>query len=1099
MKNGIYRFDLTTNQFTRHLATYQEGANQLTGNTIGAFGQIDDYLLIGLYYGGLNILSEKQNKIFHFKPDKFNPAHKNFDVVRSILKDRHGNTWLGTQDGGAKILKKKKKPFRTYTPTPGKPNALKLTQFASLFEREDGKILISGGSQIILFDPQEETFSSFFEYKAKAINIGTMLQISPNTLLVNTYKDGLAKLQTDTKTWTPLSFNDNPLKQEWLTFMTKDKNENVWIGSMNGLFKYDVPSNTIQSYKLPQEDTGSGNNQYIHHIITLSNGAILISTQGGLNHFDTDKELFTYYPSPTYVNGACRRKDGKIWVGNGSGLAIFDPADNTLSSFTQAPALQNRSSGPLLQDDNNNLWLVSNYILRLSPDGSLREYNSKDGILNTKAFHTAFVSKSGEIYVAGPKGLDRFDPEMIKNNDIKPAIAITKFELFNEEVPVWNTASDSIPEGPFLEQDIAYTKELRLLYHQNEISFQFAALDFTAPENNRYQYQLEGYQNVWVETDASNRTAHYTNLTWGEYTFRVRGTNNDGVGGEETRIQITILPPWWATWWAYLLYVILIGGSAYLITNAIIQRRLEQAEAERLKELDRVKTQLYTNITHEFRTPLTIIMGMAEHVKLHVSEAGKEGLQLIKRNSQQLLNLVNQMLDLSKLEAGSMQLSYIQGDIINYLKYLVDSFQSYASQHDIRLHFLAPVERLLMDFDPPRLQQIMVNLLSNAIKYSSESGDVYIQLTKNVNESTLIIEVKDTGIGIAEEKIPYIFDRFYQADDNPTRSGEGTGIGLALTKELVQLMQGEIKVRSQLGIGTTFRITLPIKNEAQLMSALPELFHPTVPLEGNFVKDLLPVTNGTSDRPQLLLIEDNVDVMKYLIACLQNRFQLELAYDGAQGVEKALKAIPDLIISDVMMPQMDGYEVCTTLKSDEKTSHIPIILLTAKADIQSKLSGLAKGADAYLSKPFDKIVLLTRIQQLLEAQKRLQSYYQAEKKENATRIVKNKPEDQKELDFLKKIEAFIEVNLEDYQFSVEKLAHLAELSQAQLNRKLKAIVGRSSGKLIKSYRLQKAKNLLQKTNLTIAEIANKVGFQDADYFSKVFKQEEGKTPSEFRQ
>lgn len=530
---------------------------------------------------------------------------------------------------------------------------------------------------------------------------------------------------------------------------------------------------------------------------------------------------------------------------------------------------------------------------------------------------------------------------------------------------------------------------------------------------------------------------------------------------------------------------------------------IQKAEIQslRLQELDNAKTVFYTNITHEFRTPLTIILGMAAQLKTQVFESGKEGLKMIERNGQQLLRLVNQMLDLQKLESKSMPLNMIQGDLVTYVKYLVESFQSYAASKCIHIHFTTELNQIQMDYDPEKIQHIIANLLSNAIKFTEEEGTIYVTL--RLDKQYFSLSIKDTGIGIGEDKVNRIFDRFYQVEDSSIRQAEGTGIGLALTKELVHLLKGEIKVKSQLGEGTEFTVRLPVTRQAKLSQTKPE-----VNIIGAYSnpKTISIVDNqetliSQTEKPHLLIIEDNVDVVQYLKVCLENNYQLEVAYNGKEGIEKAIEKIPDLVITDVMMPFKDGFEVCRTLKNDEKTSHIPIIMLTAKAGLNSKLTGLKKGADAYLLKPFHKEELCIRINKLLELRSTLQKHYLSitsfSTEELSIKDLSNIPSE--EIQFATKLKDVVEKHLDDFDFSVKEFCKEIGMSHSQLHRKITALTGLSPNRFVRHIRLNKAKMLLQNPANNISTVAYDTGFNDSSYFGRVFKKEYGMTPLEWRE
>ncbi len=516
-------------------------------------------------------------------------------------------------------------------------------------------------------------------------------------------------------------------------------------------------------------------------------------------------------------------------------------------------------------------------------------------------------------------------------------------------------------------------------------------------------------------------------------------------------------------------------------------KKINELEYQKLQEINQFKDRFYTNITHEFRTPLTVINGMASHIK---GKYDKES-RLIRRNSQNILHLVNQMLDLSKIESGALQIEYQNSDIVAFLQMEMEAYIVLATSNNIRLHFYSNEANLTMDFDPQKLRHIVANLLSNAIKFIDKGGHITVHLQKRTmqNKSVFEFEISDTGVGIPDDKLPFIFDRFYQVDNSNTRLGEGTGIGLALTKELVEMMKGEIHVSSTIGKGTTFIIRLPITQNA------PQRDKDGMTDASNFLASSttvnFPVLENI-DHPIALIIEDNEDVIQYLVTCLQDHFRILTAINGEEGIRVAKEHLPNIIISDVMMPKVDGYEVTKQLKADERTSHIPIVLLTAKADHTSKLEGLEAGADAYLDKPFDKGELMIRLEKLIEIRKKLQAHYARQNPMRATK------EEQlsKETVFLQKIRNYIEKRLDDSEYGVDALAKDMFLSRQQLYRKVKALTGKSVAVYMRLIRLHFAKQLLQNTHLRVNEVAYRVGFNEPSYFSKCYIEAFGYPPKE---
>ncbi len=577
--------------------------------------------------------------------------------------------------------------------------------------------------------------------------------------------------------------------------------------------------------------------------------------------------------------------------------------------------------------------------------------------------------------------------------------------------------------------------------------------------------------------------------------------------------------------WGIVLGIIIIFSFLYFFRKYQIRKLLETAENIRLKEIDQLKTKLYTNITHEFRTPLTVIMGLAEQLAEEggqwtrengLGPSKKEDLpaiiqdrtDFILRNARQLLNLINQMLDLSKLDSGKMSLQWVLGDVVLYLKYLAESFHSYAAIKHIQLAFCPEVKSLEMDYDQEKLQHIVSNLLFNAIKFTPEGGKVDFQVSEapivpSNGSKMLQLIITNSGTGISAEHIANIFNRFYQVDDTHTRKSGGSGIGLALTKELVELMGGSISAKSEPSQEVEFTVLLPVRKTAVPKPSLPKI-ETAMPVSGIKTAELMNSGSLTAESPLLLLIEDNADVAFYIRNCLKSQYTVIWAENGQLGIDKALETVPDLIISDVMMPEKDGYEVTQFLKNDERTSHIPIILLTAKADSRFRIVGLKRGADAYLSKPFDKKELLVRVEALIELRRKLQIRYAGVQLFNLQKADPNNPIPtsekgvQLEETFLKKVNAVIEKHLSDSNFEVPRLSRELGMSHSQLYRKIKALTGKSIAAYIRSYRLRQGRELLQTTDEYISEIAYSVGFSDPAYFSRTFFEEFHKTPIEIR-
>ena len=796
-----------------------------------------------------------------------------------------------------------------------------------------------------------------------------------------------------------------------------------------------------------------------------------------------------------------------LWIGTGgNGLSRLDLRTNRFTNFSTRNGLPDDYIYGILADNDKprNLWLSTNRgLARFNPEtGSIQYYTKADGLpddeFNTNAF---YKSPTGELLFGGINGLTVFDPKSLMENQLPPEIRLTGLRI--NGLPVGPRDEDAV-----LNTDIAFAERLEVPFDQNNIQLQFAAMDFSQPGRNQFAFYLEGAETPWAHRGFEH-TAQYLNLAPGTYTFHVKAANSRGIWNETPRsIQIIILPPWYRSWWAYLGYLVLLLGGAYGFYRMQLKRRLALAETERLKEVNQFKSRFFTNISHEFRTPLTVILGVNEQLN-HANEQGDlpidrktlgNKLGLIRRNGENLLRLINQILDLAKLESNALKINYLQGDVLAFLRYISESLHSLANANNMLLRVESDQAKIMMDYDPERLLQVVHNLISNAIKFTPSGGRVVLKAESTTFEklSILRITVQDTGVGIPSEELPFIFDRFFQARNQEQAKAGGTGIGLSLTRELVKAMGGSISVESPApatGKGTVFTVHLPITRNAP-----EETFYP----ETSFVQEL-PISlqqpkmaqDHLENRPLVLLVEDNPDVMEYLGSCLTEQYRLAYAYNGRAGIEQAMEIVPDLIISDVMMPEKDGFEVCETLKNDERTSHIPIILLTAKATVEDRIAGLRRGADAYLAKPFRQEELTVWVEQLISRRRLLQTRYA-----NPGALPVSSGEVSEELvledAFIKKIRDVLETHFSDADFSVHVLCRELAMSRPQVHRKLSALTNRSTTEYINAFRLEKAQTLLQAGTHNVSEAAFAVGFNDPRYFSRLFSEEYDVSPSDFR-
>lgn len=1089
---------------TNHgLFLLEEGEDKLSGHPINSFlstNWINDFqpmengdIWVSGPSRGLYQYVAKTGA-FYDHEDQLSEVFAYRSPLKEIFKDRTGILWIRTQLGLLKVTPEANL-FDTYM-TDTDPACIGFCSFRGITEDENGVIYAAFYSGIAKINPNTEEvveiypgFIPFGQTMEGPFIMSSRSSLNPSTGQVkivpgqNTDEsvyardkgqqlwmgtgDVLKRLDTSTESWewiTTANFiNPNPS----VLYFGQHSNL-LWRGAPGELASYDPASQTTESIKTRSLEVP------ISQVLAIEEEA-----------------------------------DKLLWLGTDVGLIQFDPtSQEILKRFTSLDGLPNDYIASLLPEGDSCLWLGTNKGLSRfdKRDESFINFFTSDGLAHNEFNRVSyFKARDGRMFFGGLQGLNAFYPsEVIQNYRIKnkaAQVVLSSFEKTDER-------NDTLLNTAFFGK----TPQIELYHWDRSFTFEYALTDFENSAEVSYSFLMEGYEDQWSKPSSFNFT-RFSSLPPGDYVFRVKARDSHGFWHpNELSVRVKVFPPWWETWWAYGLYVllllVLVGGIVYFLRRRWLlqnQLLLEQEEALRLKELDGFKSRLYTNLTHEFRTPLTVILGMTEQLeeetlsslsKTTKKEQLKTGFQLIRRNGQNLLRLINQLLDLSKLEDQSLQLHFIQSDVINFLRYLTGSFQSLANSQNISLQFFSDIRRLDMDIDPDQLTQIYTNLVSNALKYTKSGGNIVIRTSSR--EQELVLEIQDSGIGIPKADLPNIFDRFYQVDGSNTRSGEGTGIGLAHTQELVKLLEGRIEVQSKVGEGSTFTLFLPIRNTAPEETLV-------APVESTRKEITMADAPTPEEKQNLLIIEDNPDVVTYLKSCLKDRYQLEVAYNGQIGIEKALETIPDLIVSDVMMPEKDGFEVCDTLKHDQRTSHIPIILLTAKSDQGSRLTGLRKGADAYLAKPFDKEELVIRLEKLAALSLRLREQYAswAEKAMHTEVVLKKKvpnPENPFDLEdkFLQKIKLVVNKEIGNADFNPNQLSQALGLSSSQLYRKVKAITGTTPALFVRKLRLYKAKELLQTSDLNISEIAYEVGFSSPSYFSRSFAEEFGSSPVENR-
>jgi signal transduction histidine kinase/ligand-binding sensor domain-containing protein/DNA-binding response OmpR family regulator len=1143
-------------------------------------------LWIGSGDQGLSIFDRIGRRFIHYKSENKDETSFKGPYVRSIYEDKQGNIWIGTQDSGINLVKKWNKSFRHYVHDSQNPNSLGQEEVTNFLEDKDGVLWIThflGG--ISLFNQNTGNFSHITHdpKNPASMSRGGLYGICEDSygyiwLAVTPYLDRFDRKTGIFKHYRYDSSNPRSHAYTFTLCCYEDHQRTMWFGTNNaGLERFNRADETFDRFCYDEVDSNSISENCIFSLYQDRMDHFWIGTWDGLCQlvYDTTgrEKFIRYQPDPANpesitgkeIYAIYQDRAGRLWIGTEAGLNLFDLEKQSFKALTEKDGLPSNIIYGVLEDDQGlsegkagNLWLRTlRGIVKFNPEtGKLRVYDEGDGLRYCKSIQQGYAAfykgKNGEMYSGGANSVTVFHPDSLKDNPDPPKIAITDFKINYQTVKI-------NPKSP-LKKSVTFSDLIKLDYHQNIISFEFAALDYTAPAKNQYAYKLEGVNPDWVFTGASQRFATYTNLAPGEYVFRVKASNNDGVWNEAgASIRIVITPPWWKTTWAYGLYfllmVSLIYGAWRFQLNRLRMRHdleMKQLQAEKLEEVNRMKSHFFANISHEFRTPLTLILGPISQMFSQTRRPDfRENLSLMKRNALRLQRLINQLLDLSKLEAGRMKLQVREENIVTLLRSFVQAFESLAKLKNIQLVFRAEQENIPAYIDREKLETIVNNLLSNSFKFTPAGGKVIVAVNIPLNPPSkgdlhappfeggsggmCEIGISDTGFGIPTDRLPHIFDRFYRVDDSYTSEPapldssslkkyplgekfyptgqEGTGIGLALTKELVEFHKGEISVTSQVGKGTTFVIRLPIEKAVYKDKEIVDIPIPLSPFAKGKEIEIPPFEGGIGGMleiqesqnkpypekpakfkkslPVLLIVEDNSNMRIYIRSNLENTYRIIDAEDGEKGFLKCAKALPDLVISDVMMPKMNGFQLCARLKQDERTSHIPVILLTARAAAEDRIGGLETGADDYLIKPFDARELQVRVKNLIEQRRKLRERFRKEGILQPQEIAITST-DQK---FLQKALEIVESHLSDEHFSVGNFGKEIGMSRALLHRKLRALIDHSPSELIRSLRLNHAAQLLAKHGGTVTEIAFQVGFNNLSYFARCFQRQFGVSPS----
>lgn len=1148
---GLFSYDLSGKKFEQY-NTRGDGRGTRGNLVKGLFLDRNRYLFIAVDLGGINRL-DLQTKTFEYclRNEKEKNA-LNSDALWRVYKDSEGILYAGTSVAGLNIYKPPKDKFPNYRHIANYDNSLVYDVVYKFFEDSQGLIWIgTDGGGVSVFDPVKKTFRNYRHNREDPFSLSgnAVLSITEDKnhdIWLGTWEAGLNRF--DRKTGKFYHFMPNPahsdaISNPYVMDLFTDNKGKIWIAYNRYILDvFDIKKGVIRKYRENTSDSALFCSFMTNRFIRQSDGKMGFATNKGyyvLDSITNRIQQVNFFKDYDLTDVYLDRK-GNYWAGTTNRGIILVKPDGVIEKFDESNGFPSNSISGFLEDNLGNIWVLTSsglaeYRFELN---QFRHFNYSNG-LQGRQFTTfaRLKAKDGTLYIGGFNGFNVFRPEEIKETSYTPSVYIDEFRIFNEPVPI-----DSL-NSP-LKQSIEETKKITLNYKQSVFSFGFTAVNFTHPEYALYAYKMDGYDEKWNYTNASRRYVSYTNLNPGKYTFMVKATNSDGVWNETpTTIIITITPPFWKTWWFKILSVLLIAGSIISFYRIRInqlkhqKRLLERKVKERTSELqeanitleehqgeilkqnqeiihitnllhesDQIKIKFFTNISHDLRTPLTLILGYLESIIPGIAnnKTLSERLAIVTNNANRLLRLVTQLLDFQKIDAESLKLQTEYQDIIIFTRNIFDSFKLQAEKNQIEYCMTSERETYSTWFDPDKLDKILFNLLSNAFKFTPDSGKIKLELDFScINQSvkaspdTLIIRVIDSGVGIQEKDLKKIFDRFYQADNSFSDKYKGSGIGLALTKHLVELHHGTITVKSKPGEGSCFEVKLIVGNSLEAYPVKPE--DPSIlPFSESiqFVKSEIKEENEPVklEGSTILIVEDNEELRHFICSELGGKYQILEANNGKQGLEIAIRKQPDLVISDVMMPIMDGFEMCEKLKLEWQTSHIPIIILTAKADEESFYQSLEIGADAYIRKPFHLKHLFFQVENLLTNRRKLFDKLS----KNPIIGLEIQSTNSADNEFLMKLYQIIEDHIDDSNFGVEGLAYEVNLSRSQLYRKTFPILKISIGELIRTMRLKKAAVFLRDQNNSVSEVAQMVGFADRPQFSRSFTNLFGISPKQFQ-
>ncbi|QIP15836.1 response regulator [Spirosoma aureum] len=1058
---GLSIYDDTSQKFT----TYQhdpENRKSLSQNSIYEIMQdANGSIWVGTYYGGVNVVYSQETPFVLYQ-NRRQPFSISNDLISAIAADSKDNLWVGTEGGGLNYFDRKAGRFTRYQNENTGVSGLRSNLVKAVSADVDGRVWIG-------------------------THLGGLNVLDPTTNRIRQY----------------LSNPDNPvsLSSDDISALADDGQGHLWVGTdRSGLNYFDKKSGKVEQYTTNTSPIKL-TSDFIRILFVDSRRRLWVGTAHGITVISSERRSIKQIINNRVTKGSlrtnqinCIQEDskGQIWVGNYfGGLSRYDVHLKDLATYTEKDGLPSDNILGILEDKQGFLWLsTDNGLSRFDPDTKrFTNYNINDGLPgNEFSLNSFYRDSGGELFFGSNNGLVRFRPDKFKTNSYDPTIILTSLKLFNQPVGI------NDPTG-LLEKDISHAPRLMFKHDQSIFTLDFALLNYIKASKNTYAYKLDGFEENWNFVKTPSAT--YTNLPAGTYTFLVRGANNDGIWSKvHARIEIEVMPPFWRTWWAYLTYVMLVASFLYFMIRFFWMRE----SLRRDHELQQLKLNFFTNISHEIRTHLTLIGGPIENLLTTASQDSNSFTQLthVKNNSDRLSKLVNELMDFRKAETNNLMLQVTKVNLIALLDEIRFYFQDLATARNMKIDFLYSNNTVAVYVDRAQLEKVFFNLLTNAFKFTPDGG--FVSILVQEQKDTVVIKVVDNGKGIAPENLKKIFTNFFQVNDTGAQN-TGYGIGLALSKSLIEAHKGTIAVESNLQNGrenrrTCFTVTLKrgadhfATNQLVTDMASTPVLAPVLE-QFSLGEEEKPI--DSIPKPTLLLVEDNAEVRAFIRESLIRQYVVTEAINGEEGWALAIEHIPDLIISDVMMAEMDGLALCRKLKTDERTSHIPIVLLTARATFSQQVEGLETRADSYMTKPFSLRMLKLNVRNLLSSRDAMRQKYSRQISLQPQNIVINSLDEQ----FLSKIVRITENHLDDPAFGVSQLATQIGMSAPVLYKKLRALTDMSVNDFVKSIRLKKAAQLLKQKQLTVYEVAYSVGYDDRKYFSKEFKKQFGKTPSDY--